>query len=789
MSKRRAVKKRKMHNKKSKKGNKKIKKFNKQKKQKHISSPNDMVSNANLYEIQNPFQDFTQEERNELLLKSSKNSEQTFEESLKELKELLLPLDTTSLISVFSMYYLSTPEGVHIPDDEHEIYQHHIELLQALSLQIPLTEKKEFKPVLPEDIEKITEVIKKISVSFTSMRMKNLIGKTDEESKKLLLLENMRAHTLAVRNIAYPSQIIETMHQIFSPIEKDFYQNTSLKIGSLIKMILNIIELITQKMNEHIAKVRNVYSSIDKTQMIDSYLKEFSTIENTREELLAFSSNFSKEDLFAMMISHSDTFVRDVYTLSVDDFVNNYPDPDVDLSSLNEILESWSYDVGDLRDSKTEHFLLANPTWRKPLIKERENHYSFPIPSMFFEYGIKIIEQAVENYPETLKKYHNSRGKVLEDRLELLFKSAFPEANIYKGSLWWDEEENKEFENDLLVLVDSYAIVIEAKAGTISDSARRGAPQRLQREVKELLVDPSTQAKRFSNHLHLNKGATIELNTKGTSKNKINLDETEKIITLGVTIELFGSLGNKQKELVEAGFIDDVQLISPSIPINDLEIIFDALETSSEKLHYISKREYIEKDVNYSGDELDLLSFYMQTGFNIDGNQIGSNFLQLTSNSEELDPYYMEKYALETVSNPNQKKPKPRRTTWWNDIIKKLDTEKRKKWTIISNTLLELSYEEQKKFERAVHKIKKAARKGRDNNNDNVVVMGTGSKEKKSILVGIAFKGLSEEERKDVIESTMADILYEMGYSQASFIGFDIDNDVHPYGTLGLASI
>lgn len=793
MSKKRATKKRKLHNKKSKKGNEKKKngQLDKRKKQKPISSPTDMVSAADLYEIQNPLQNTTQEKRNEVILELSKNSEQTFEESLNELRELLLPLDTTDLASLFSMYFLSTPEGVHTPDYEHEIYQHHIELLQALSLQIPLAKKKELRPVLPEDIENITELIKKISDSFSYMRLKNAIDKNHRESMKLGLLENMRTHTLAVRNFAYPSQIIETMHQIFSPIEDDFYRNTGLKISSLITMILNVIELMTQKLNEHRDKIIRVYSSTNKNQMIDSYLEEFPVIETDKEkeELLNFSSELNKEELFAMMISHSDMFVSNIYTLSINDFVSNYPDDEVSFSSLSAILESWSYDIGNLKDSKTEYFLLANPIWRKPLIKVGEERYSFPIPSIFLEYGIKMIEQAVEDYPEIFKKYHNSRGKVLEDRLEDLFKHAFPEANIYKGSLWWDGEEEKEFENDLLVLVDSYAIVIEAKAGTISDPARRGAPERLQREVQELLVDPSIQAKRFSNHLHLNKGTTIELNTKGTSKNKINLAETEKIITLGVTIELFGSLGNKQKELAEAGFIDDVQLISPSIPINDLEIIFDALETSSEKLHYISKREYIEKDINYFGDELDLLSFYLQTGFNIDKNKLNPNLLQLTSNSEELDPYYMQKYALEPLSNPNQQKPKPRRTTWWNDIIKKLDTEKKNKWTIISNTLLELPYEEQVKFEKAVRKIKKAAQKGMRNNNDNVVVVGTGPEEENSILVGIAFKGLNENERKNVIESTMYDILSDGGHYQASFIGFDLDYDTYPYGILGSVSL
>ena len=51
--------------------------------------------------------------------------------------------------------------------------------------------------------------------------------------------------------------------------------------------------------------------------------------------------------------------------------------------------------------------------------------------------------------------------------------------------------------------------------------------------------------------------------------------------------------------------------------LTDLEIVFELLPRVHEKLHYLERRAEFEHNADYTADEIDLLAFYLQTGFNI----------------------------------------------------------------------------------------------------------------------------------------------------------------------------
>src|SRR5205823_674137 len=84
---------------------------------------------------------------------------------------------------------------------------------------------------------------------------------------------------------------------------------------------------------------------------------------------------------------------------------------------------------------------------------------------LFLSFALEMMEDLIRAVPNLPAKYERRRGKYLEDEIERLFVSAFPSAKVYRGSLWHDPETGKDFENDLLVLLDSYEIVVEANLG------------------------------------------------------------------------------------------------------------------------------------------------------------------------------------------------------------------------------------------------------------------------------------------------------------------------------------
>jgi hypothetical protein len=140
--------------------------------------------------------------------------------------------------------------------------------------------------------------------------------------------------------------------------------------------------------------------------------------------------------------------------------------------------------------------------------------------------------------------------------------------------------------------------------------------------------------------------------------------------------------------------------------ITDLEIVFDMLETTPQKIHYLKRRSEIEANWNYQGDELDLLGFYLRTGFCVYGSEIENVHLVLTGESKPIDDYYL---CLEDSFQTS--KPKPRMTRWWSDICSKIQTRAFERWTEVSVVLLSMSLQDQKRIEKEYKRLSKGVRK------------------------------------------------------------------------------
>src|SRR3546814_19654798 len=84
-----------------------------------------------------------------------------------------------------------------------------------------------------------------------------------------------------------------------------------------------------------------------------------------------------------------------------------------------------------------------------------------------------------------------------------------------------------------------------------------------------------------------------------------------------------------------------------------------------EKVHYLSRRREFEAHMDYEGDELDLLGFYLDNGFNIGDTEYSQDIvLNMALKSKELDPYFV-------GSREGHPVPKHRlaMTDWWDAIL------------------------------------------------------------------------------------------------------------------------
>lgn len=727
--------------------------------------------------VNNPFFGMPEEIRRDFLKDLGKTSEKEYEESLKELKEFIKNFDILNMLCHFSLYFLSVPIGV-TSIEKDPIVQFHIELLQALALQID-KKNKEIQPFLGTDAVKIEKLIKKIPISLINKRMASIKEDDEAERKKLFYIEMFRAQNMTVRNWGYTEQVLRLTKDLFKPIDDIIQTELNISVLKLIKMIELLLNSLYDKLHQKRAIMAEINNSKSIEQIIDIFVKYYPF--PNKEDLLKISKEAARKEDFANYLNFvvGDQFIKFIYTFGLDECINFYPG-DVDNEVLEEILDGWSYEEGELKDFNTDHIFFGNPIWDKPLIKVDEQTYCCPIPTTFQSFIIELMENVIKKNTRIKRIYEKRRARFLEKHVENLFKKCFKNAEVYSNLIRVDENH----ENDLLVVIDTHAIIVESKSGKISPPARRGAPDSLKREIEKLLVESSEQAKVFEDYIKSNLDVVEFTNKKG-EKICVDLSNVKHVHTFSVTFDLFGPLASRTPLLFEANLVDDASYISPSMTLADLEIIFEILETDSEKIHYYTRRTQLDKNTIYNADELDLLAFYVKTSFNIGETEFAEMPLELYGESEDVfNAYYLNK------NNPNTEpipKPRPRRTKWWQDIINKLEKRKNPGWSEITVPLLNVTYEDQIKFEEGLEKVKRIV----DDEwmipeHTNQVILANEIKEREYLIVGYCYKNMTRSERNEMAEKAGIQAINEYGINPALIMSFKLGDLNYPYSSIGL---
>jgi hypothetical protein len=134
-------------------------------------------------------------------------------------------------------------------------------------------------------------------------------------------------------------------------------------------------------------------------------------------------------------------------------------------------------------------------------------------------------------------RYLAVRSRYLEDRVEGLCRKVFPDGKVYRGSRFrLAPDAEPVYENDVLVLIDSTAVVIECKAHLVDPPARRGGELRLVDTLEDLVVAASQQAHRFMEFLKANPRRHA-FETKAGHTNNVNASRILRFIPISVTYE------------------------------------------------------------------------------------------------------------------------------------------------------------------------------------------------------------------------------------------------------------
>jgi hypothetical protein len=639
----------------------------------------------------------TREERTLILQTAGQRARDDLPSRLGRLEELLLSQSPFPILAKFSFYFLTyLPQVGKRLNESNPTEQSEIELVQALILCHEESDFQKGQPCSPEEFQAIVDLLKEVSVLQSMQDYADVRAHMSGRERQMLEFRSIiRGHTKSIRGWGYEQQQIDILKSLYQPLEDEIHARLGVRVHLMVDMFRTCVDQIGEKLQAHFTLVKEFMTLDSVRGVVEAYLSRFNDpyVSVAECERSVNDGTSTLNDIKAFLMPRSDAVLHAIYALGISDFLDAYKDKS-DLAAVERLVQNSSFRLGELRDCERKHLFLNNPIWRKPLMNVAPGILFWPVPSLFHSFCFELMEDLVCQASTLHVKYLARRGAFLEDYTATLFKKAFPEAAHFRGSLWNDSITNRNGENDLLVVFDSMALVVEEKAGAVNPIARRGGAS-LSQEIDELLIEPARQAQNFAALLKRQPGVH-EFATKGGGRNVVDTSKITHFFCLTITLERLGPLAAQVPRLQAAGLAKQDVSAVPSMSLADLGILLEFLQSPFELLHYLTRRASFEKRRTFIADELDLLALYLRTGLSRADLPDIRNTLGLYGLSQELDHYFQQ--------TPSTPVPKPQRqlSDWWKRILEEISRRKVARRFELGCILLDLPFEWQQEFEKRV---------------------------------------------------------------------------------------
>lgn len=715
------------------------------------------------------------EERNRYLRETGETAVKNFDKLLPELVAAVERANPVHLLSVVAMGWAYTPARVGSEFEPGAFLQAHYEIIHALTLRSPRQTDRE-SILSGSEMKRVQDLTVLASSAFHLRRLGDLADAEGvAESRRLYLIEQARASTHVTRNWAYPHQMLRITRELFAPLDRYFAEKWGVTATGLIDMLLHVIALIERRVNASRARLRPAIQARSPEGMARRFIESFPGA-GSAAELAMLIKPMPVELARRELVNYASVGFYENFTLTLDDWLAGYPAEEPARARVAAVLDQWSVSFGDLADLKPEHVFLGNPVWRRPVIRLDGDHYFVPHAGLLSTFMFDLLKGLVESDKPLIKRYEQRRAEFLEDAVADLFARAFPDAPAWRGSMWRDES-GGQGENDLLVVVDRVALIVEAKSGHFRPKARRGGGESLKDDLIKLRAEPALQAARFAELLRT-RGPRLTLRTKAGPPNEIDVSEVTLFVPLSVVLDQLGPMATQWMTLRTAGYVTEEAPFAPTMTLGELEVIFHTLLRTTEKLHYLARRVAMEQRVNYYADEMDLLAFYLQTGFNIGPDELNPGLvLNLNGfSNESIDPYYGRRSIDASLPRPRR-----RMTRWWGELLDRVEAQRPQMWSLLGIELLNAGEAEQQELERQLTRIRKDLRRGGLTPGcEPMGVLRDDPAHQRAAVAVIAYRSSDQDQRGRLITAAAAAAAAASASDHAVVIGVDADTPRKP---------
>jgi hypothetical protein len=667
-----------------------------------------------------------------------------FGSALRETKRVFSGADPFALMGVLAMYYGTTEAGENPEFSRSEgIFWHHLELAQAFAFREDLAGRSGVVPLF-EVVEPAVAALTKLTHAWMLLEARKVQqARAGAERELAEVLMRLRVNSMAVRGWGYQERLVGLLEDLLTPLDEQFEASLGWRPSAFARWWIAVAETINGRLEPHRAAVREAVEWPVDERWLARVQERFAVLPVEDEAGLMAQIKGDEAMRRGFIYHSSDLVAHQIYRLSLDELVAAFPDQAVGEEIVRAILGTWSLRPGEYEDLDAGRFFLENPVLERPFVASGDDQWHLFCPWVPMHNPFGLLEGLLDQHEDLFEAYRRRRANFLEERTADVLARGLPGAQVEMQVLHSDPADDREYENDVLVVLDSYAVVAEAKAGSIGPEARRGRGRPLRERIAALLEDPSVQAARLADQLVEGTGVLDFRRKADGTAFEVDAAAIRRVLTLGVTLEPMAGLLPRLGDVVEAGLTTQgAEALAYSISLADLELLVDVLEHPSEVLHYLGRRAEVERREFLQGDEVDLLGLYLKTGLNLGEKEFaGEDVLDVTGMSDPIDVWHYHREAgLEAEA------PRVERTGWWESVLSRVEGRRAPRWPEIGVTLCNVGPPEQAELEAAMDQLR-AEITGGERPASDLLVFHNGPRRRRDVFIGVIATSADAGER------------------------------------------
>jgi hypothetical protein len=720
--------------------------------------------------LESPFKDMSPEDVKAAFKKEGERQKKSFEELFPILLEQIQQTDPLHLLSfmAFSGCFASVTENGAVRHFSSEIEQAHVEFAQAIALQCSL-EQREIPFMHPDES---TVIFDNTIAAFKALNMSALSQMASADNETASAIEHLRTtlqlYTRLVRNWGYFSKVLSFTREYYSSIDPLFESKFGVRATLIIDVFEKLLKRSERKMTEHVDRFGRVISGKSLDEMLDIYEIEYiGEVPEGEDRNGVFEIvGHSIENLRNYLFYHSTLRMYEYFTFSSELLAKEFG---VSPTKLTNVFDLLSYSFGDLSEKDPEHFFLSNPIWKRPVIKIEAGEYFCPLPQVFFGNIFECLDALGIENEQYARKRADRRSQFLESEVGRILEKTFGSDKCAANFKW--ENDGKVYETDHLVKIDSHLIIIEDKSHGVTESALRGAPDRIKRHVQELIIMPAEQSLRLKDKIEklIVENNSMEIDAMNFP---FEIRQIKKILRVSVSLDNFGSVFSSVNILRHTGWIPEHINLPVCLTLADFDVVLEILQSNAVRLHYLENRQLLESNKTYFSTEMNLLGCYLENGLNWGDFAYNDMPLILDQLNLKLDEYFMQK---DLGDSPALLEPKL--SPYWKDIVTTMEERKFPGWSIAATTILHADPDWQAEIEKLIARTKRIFSKHRRNKKIHTSFVFRPSKHSD---VAIGFFVVGKETVADR-ETRCRETAAKCGTDRFVILGFNVDGENYPY--------